>query len=110
MIPEYNKGNFTSKAIVKDLVLDCFLHHRLKLIRNWGSTDDTDELSFKDATLLQFATKTVNFQIVIRPDSGEIMIMHTTKRGRALYIYFFRKITSMMESTHTPNFVIERGI
>jgi len=77
---------YVSSDIVKDLILDCFLHHKLKLIRNWGSTDETDELCFKDVTLIQFVTRTANFQIVIRPQDKRVMLMHATKRGRKLFL------------------------
>lgn len=95
---------YVSQDVVKSMILDCFLHHKLKLIRNWGSTDETDQLCFKDATLIQFATRTVNFQIVIRPKERRVMLMHTTKQGRKLFVYFLDKLKKMIDNNYLPNF------
>lgn len=89
--------------IVKSFVLDCFLHHKIKLIRNWGRTDETDQLPFNQTTLLQFATKSVNFQILVKPDESRIIIRHTTSRGRKLYIYFVKKLIEYNQN-YKPNF------
>lgn len=105
-IEEEQKTNLP-KDMIKDLVLDCFLHHKLKLIRNWGSVDNTDQLPFKDATMLQFVTNSVNFQILIKPKEGEIVLIHSTKQGRKLYLYFMEKIQSMRLGTYKPTFSSE---
>ncbi len=95
---------YVHSDVVKGMILDCFLHHKLKLIRNWGSADETDQLCFKDVTLIQFVTRTTNFQIVIRPKEGRVMLMHTTKRGRKLFLYFLQKLQKMIDNTYLPNF------
>jgi hypothetical protein len=101
---DQEKKEFTCPEIVQAIALDCFLHHKIKLIRNWGSTDETDELCYKDATLLQFTNRACSFQLALRPKEGKVMIMHTTNRGRKLYIYFVRKIQAMLTGTYKPNF------
>ena len=95
---------YVSSDVIKNMVLDCFLHHKLKLIRNWGSTDETAQLCFKDTTLLQFVTRTTNFQILIRPKEGRVMLIHTTKRSRKLFIYFQQKLQKMVDKEYLPNF------
>jgi hypothetical protein len=99
------KKEFTQlqPEIIKQFVLDCFLHHKIKLIRNWGQTDDTDQLPFNQTTLLQLATKSVNFQILVKPAECRIIIMHTTSRGRKLYIYFVKKLIGYNQN-YKPNF------
>lgn len=90
--------------ILQQFILDCFLHHKIKLIRNWGSCDEADQLCFKDVTLLQFATPSCNFQICIQPKQFHISITHMTKRGRNLHLYFVKKLTAMIAGDYKPNF------
>ena len=99
------KKEFTQLApeVTKQFVLDCFLHHKIKLIRNWGRTDDTNELPFNETTLLQFATKSVNFQILVKPAECRIIIQHRTSRGRKLYVYFVKKLMEYNQN-YKPNF------
>jgi hypothetical protein len=101
---EQKKFEGLEEATIKAVVLDCFLHHKLKLIRNWGSTDETDELCYKDVTLLQFGTKSCNFQIIIKPKESTISLLHITNRGRKLYLYFIRKLEAIRNRNYKPNF------
>jgi hypothetical protein len=93
-----------SKEIVQQFTLDCFLHHKIKLRRNWGSGDETDQLPFKDVTLLQFVNKSNTFQILIRPKEGTINILRLTNRTRTLFLYFVKKLELMMRNEYHPNF------
>lgn len=96
------------QEIIKEFTLDCFLCHPLYLRRNWGSGDDKDHLPFKNVTLLQFKSRSGNFQIVIQPKTrqiincevtyakyGEITIAHHTKRSKPLFDYFLDKLTQI---------------
>lgn len=96
--------NNVPKELIQQFTLDCFLHHKVKLIRNWGSCDDSDQLPYKDVTLLQFATKSCNCRCIIKPREGTIAIGHSTNRGRSLYLYFVKKLQAMIEGTYKPNF------
>lgn len=91
-------------AILQQFILDCFLNHKIKLIRNWGSTDDEDHLCYKDVTLLHFATRSCNFQMLIRPKENRIHIAHHSKRGRKLYLYFVKKLAAIMNGDYKSNF------
>lgn len=91
-------------AILQQFILDCFLNHKIKLIRNWGSADDEDHLCYKDVTLLHFATRSCNFQMLIRPKENRIHIAHHSKRGRKLYLYFVKKLAAMITGDYKPNF------
>jgi len=96
--------NNVSSDIIKEISLNCFLHHKIKLIRNWGSTDNTDQLPFKDVTLLQFTTPSTNFTIILKTKEGKITIEHFTNRGRKLYLYFIKQLQSIINNEYKPNF------
>lgn len=96
--------NNVSPEIIKEFTLNCFLHHKIKLIRNWGSSDESDQLAFKDTTLLQFCTRSNNVQILIKPKDKTIRILRTTSRGRKLFLYFTKILELMMTNNYRPNF------
>jgi len=95
MIEEDKKEIPLTSTQIRQLTLDCFLHHKLKLRRNWGQTDETEQLSYSTTTLLQFITKSCNFQILIKPKEKRVILIHSTKRGRKLFIYFNSKILQL---------------
>lgn len=89
-----------TQEVVKEFTLDCFLCHRIKLRRNWGMTDDQNHLLFKDTTLLQFDSRTANFQIFIQPhgkQAGTITLVRHTKQSKPLFDYFLNKLKTLTQ-------------
>jgi hypothetical protein len=93
-----------SPKVIQEFTLNCFLHHKIKLRRNWGSGDETDQLPYKDVTFLQFTTPSANLQIGIKPKENQIVIMRTSKRARKLYLYFLKILQLMESNDYKPNF------
>lgn len=89
-----------TQEVVKEFTLDCFLCHRIKLRRNWGMADDQGHLRFKDTTLLQFDSRTANFQIFIQPvgkQAGTITLVRHTKQSKPLFDYFLNKLKTLTQ-------------
>ena len=95
-----------SPKVIQEFTLNCFLHHKIKLRRNWGSSDETDQLPYKDVTFLQFTTPSANLQIGIKPKENQIVIMRTSKRARKLYLYFLKVLQLMGSNDYHPNFPV----
>lgn len=90
-----------SPEVVKEFTLDCFLHSKIKLRRNWGRTNQHNQLNFKDTTLLQFESRTANFQILIQPVGKlacSITLARHTKQSKPLFDYFFNKLKTLTQS------------
>lgn len=102
IIKEEKEFTQVKSQILRLFTLDCFLHHKIKLIRNWGMADDTDQLPFNNTTLLQFTTPSANVQILIKPKEARIIILHMTKRGRKLYLYFVEKLSEYTKDHFEP--------
>jgi hypothetical protein len=95
-----------SPKVIQEFTLNCFLHHKIKLRRNWGSGDETDQLPYKDVTFLQFTSPSANLQIWIKPKENQIVIMRTSKRARKLYLYFLKVLQLMESNDYHPNFPV----
>lgn len=93
-----------TQEVVKEFTLDCFLCHRIKLRRNWGMTDNQNHLRFKDTTLLQFDSRTANFQIFIQPVGKQactITLARHTKQSKPLFDYFLNKLKTLTQPCNT---------
>lgn len=90
-----------TQEVIKEFTLDCFLHSKIKLRRNWGRTDLHNQLDFKNTTLLQFDSRTANFQIFIQPVGKQactVTLTHHTKQSKPLFDYFLNKLKTLTRS------------
>lgn len=89
---------------MKEFILDCFLLHDLKLVRNWGASDPDDHLCYKDVTLLQFRSESKKTLVTLRPKQGHVEISCSSVQSSKLFHYLSEKADKLINKLHLPYF------